>query len=87
MSWPNLKYDTRLGGYRVGITEDQLKGAPKFNKSTDWNWSDRAAGIRLLRRASLVLIDRLTGAFELQDVAACGEIIVAGGRKPVHMQT
>ena len=25
MPWPNLKYDTRLGGYRVGVTEDQLK--------------------------------------------------------------
>jgi PRC-barrel domain len=22
MPWPNLKYDTRLGGYRVGVTED-----------------------------------------------------------------
>jgi PRC-barrel domain len=42
MPWPNLKYDTRLGGYRVGVTEDQLKGAPKYNRSTDWNWSDRA---------------------------------------------
>jgi hypothetical protein len=31
-----------LGGYRVDITEDQLKGAPKFNRSTDWNWSDRS---------------------------------------------
>ena len=40
--WPNLKYDTRLGGYRVGVTEDQLKGAPKFNRNTDWDWSDRA---------------------------------------------
>ena len=26
MPWPNLKYDTRLDGYRVGVTEDQLKG-------------------------------------------------------------
>jgi hypothetical protein len=42
MPWPNLKYDTRLGGYRVGVTENQLKGAPKYNRSTDWNWSDRA---------------------------------------------
>jgi PRC-barrel domain len=29
LPWANLKYDTSLGGYRVGITEDQLKGAPK----------------------------------------------------------
>jgi hypothetical protein len=42
MPWSNLKYDTRLGGYRVGVTEDQLKGAPKFNRNTDWDWSDRA---------------------------------------------
>jgi hypothetical protein len=42
LPWTNLKYDTRLGGYRVGVTEDQLKGAPKFNRSTDWDWSDRA---------------------------------------------
>jgi hypothetical protein len=42
MPWPNLKYDTSLGGYRVGITEDQLKGAPKFNRNTEWDWSDRS---------------------------------------------
>ena len=59
MPWPNLKYDTRLGGYRVGVTEDQLKGAPKYSRSTDWNWSDRAndrAGVRLLQYTSLVLM-------------------------------
>jgi hypothetical protein len=37
-----LKYDTRLNGYRVGVTESQLKGAPKFNRNTDWDWSDRS---------------------------------------------
>jgi PRC-barrel domain len=42
MPWVKLDYDTSLGGYRVDITEDQLKGAPKFNRSTDWNWSDRS---------------------------------------------
>jgi hypothetical protein len=42
MPWPNLKYDTRLGGYRVGVTEDQLKGAPKYNQYKDWDWADRA---------------------------------------------
>jgi hypothetical protein len=40
--WQNLKYDTALGGYRIGLTEDDLKGAPKFNRSTDWDWSDRS---------------------------------------------
>ena len=42
MPWTSLKYDTNLGGYRVGITEDQLKGAPKYDRNTDWDWSDRA---------------------------------------------
>jgi hypothetical protein len=41
MPWANLKYDTNLGGYRVAVTEDQLKGAPKFNRNTDWDWSNR----------------------------------------------
>jgi hypothetical protein len=42
MPWPNLKYDTRLDGYRVGVTEDQLKGAPKFSHAQSWDWSNRA---------------------------------------------
>jgi len=42
MPWAKLDYDTSLGGYRVDITEDQLKGAPKYNRNTDWNWSDRS---------------------------------------------
>ena len=25
LPWSTLKYDTRLGGYRVGVTEDQLR--------------------------------------------------------------
>jgi hypothetical protein len=42
MPWSSLKYDTTLGGYRTGMTESQLKGAPKFNRNTDWDWSDRS---------------------------------------------
>jgi len=42
MPWQKLKYDTRLGGYRVDLTEAQIKGAPKFNRSTDWDWSNQA---------------------------------------------
>jgi PRC-barrel domain len=42
MPWAKLDCDNSLGGYRVDITEGQLKGAPKFNRSTDWNWSDRS---------------------------------------------
>lgn len=42
LPWASLTYDTRLEGYRVAVTEDQLKGAPKFNRNTDWDWSDRS---------------------------------------------
>ena len=47
MPWPNLKYDTCLGGYRVGVTEDQLKGAPKYSKDENWDWADAARGRRV----------------------------------------
>ena len=42
MPWASLKYDTNLGGYRVGVTEDQLKGALKYNRNSEWDWSDRS---------------------------------------------
>jgi sporulation protein YlmC with PRC-barrel domain len=40
--WPQLKYDTGLGGYRTNLTEAQLKGAPKYRRASDWDWSDRS---------------------------------------------
>ena len=40
LPWQSLKYDTNLGGYHTGITETQLKGAPKYGNA--WNWSDPA---------------------------------------------
>jgi hypothetical protein len=42
MPWTRLKYDTNLGGYLTGMTESQLKGAPKYNRTSDWDWSDRS---------------------------------------------
>ena len=42
LPWQSLKYDTRLGGYRTGVTEDQLRGAPRYRGDNDWNWSDTA---------------------------------------------
>ena len=42
LPWQSLKYDTRLGGYRTGVTEDQLRGAPKYRDDSDWNWTDVA---------------------------------------------
>jgi hypothetical protein len=40
LPWQSLKYDTGLGGYRTGVTERQLKGAPKYSSDNSWNWSD-----------------------------------------------
>ena len=47
MPWNKLTYDTGLGGYRVDVTEDQLRGAPKFTQHQQWNWSDRTADRRV----------------------------------------
>ena len=40
--WSKLDYDTSLGGYRIDITEDQLRGAPAYSRDRDHDWSDRA---------------------------------------------
>jgi PRC-barrel domain len=40
LSWSSLKYNTDLGGYQVGITEDQLEGAPKYADEGEWDWND-----------------------------------------------
>jgi PRC-barrel domain len=42
LPWQSLKYDTDLGGYVTGITEAQLRDAPKYSKDNDWNWGDPA---------------------------------------------
>ncbi|MDR6302732.1 sporulation protein YlmC with PRC-barrel domain [Nitrobacter vulgaris] len=40
LPWHSLKYDTGIGGYRVGVTEEQLKNAPKYADESSWSWSD-----------------------------------------------
>ena len=40
LPWESLKYDTNLGGYVTGITDSQLRGAPKYSNESNWNWSD-----------------------------------------------
>ncbi len=42
LPWQSLKYDTQLGGYRTGITEGKLKGAPKYANDSNWNWNDQS---------------------------------------------
>lgn len=41
LPWNSLTYDTSLGGYKTNVTEEQLKGAPKYTTENDWSWNDR----------------------------------------------
>jgi len=34
--WARLKYNERLGGYELNVSDQELKGAPKCD-STNWN--------------------------------------------------
>jgi hypothetical protein len=40
LPWSSLKYDTDIGGYRVGVTQEQLNRAPKHAADDNWDWSD-----------------------------------------------
>jgi len=42
LPWNSLKSDTRLGGYRTGVTADRLKGAPKSASGSTFDWSTRS---------------------------------------------
>ena len=42
LPWATLKYDTRQGGYVVGLTLEQLQGAPTFGADERPAWGDRA---------------------------------------------
>jgi hypothetical protein len=35
--WARLTYSERLEGYEVNISDDELKGAPKYG-DTEWTW-------------------------------------------------
>jgi hypothetical protein len=47
LPWSLLTYNERLGGYEVNVSEEQLKGAPKFREDEEWDWSDRERGRRI----------------------------------------
>jgi sporulation protein YlmC with PRC-barrel domain len=36
LPWSLLTYNEKLSGYEVNISEDQLKGAPRYNDAKDW---------------------------------------------------
>lgn len=40
LPWEALTYNTDLGGYQVAVTEDQLKGAPRYGADNEWDWGD-----------------------------------------------
>ena len=40
LPWSTLTYEPSLGGYLTNVSEDQIKGAPKYGRSDDWNWDD-----------------------------------------------
>ncbi len=42
LPWSVLTYNERLGGYEVNLTEQQLKGAPKYSQHESWDWNDRS---------------------------------------------
>ncbi len=42
LPWPTLKYDTRQGGYVVGLTKEQLEQAPTYAADETPAWGDRA---------------------------------------------
>ena len=36
--WSRLTYNTKLGGYEVNISDQELKGAPKYDPKRDFDW-------------------------------------------------
>jgi hypothetical protein len=47
LPWSLLAFDPKLGGYVIDITQEQLKGAPKYSKHETWDWSDHERGKKI----------------------------------------
>jgi hypothetical protein len=47
LPWSLLTFDPKLGGYVVDLTQEQLKGAPKYSKHETWDWSDHERGKKI----------------------------------------
>jgi hypothetical protein len=45
LPWDRLDYNPALEGYEVNISEEQLKGAPKYSTHETWDWKNRAQSI------------------------------------------
>jgi len=44
LPWSLLTYNPGFEGYEVNVSEQQLKGAPKYSKHESWDWADKARG-------------------------------------------
>ena len=44
LPWSLLTYNERLGGYEVNISEEQMKGAPRFSNDGTWDWNSHESG-------------------------------------------
>ena len=44
LPWHILKYDERQGGYVIGVTIDQLQGAPRYGREANPRWEDPSYG-------------------------------------------
>lgn len=42
LPWATLKYNVELEGYQTMIPIDQVKGAPKYARTGEWNLGDRS---------------------------------------------
>ena len=42
LPWSLLTYNPSSEGYEVNVSEQQLKGAPKYSKHENWDWTDRS---------------------------------------------
>jgi hypothetical protein len=41
LPWAKLNYETALDGYKIDVTEHELRDAPRFGKDDYWDWSGR----------------------------------------------
>jgi sporulation protein YlmC with PRC-barrel domain len=43
LDWDQLTFDTRLGGYRINMTEDDLKGFGSWDRNERWSGRNRSS--------------------------------------------
>lgn len=41
LPWSMLKFNRRLGGYEVNLSDRDLNSAPRYGQHDRWDWSDR----------------------------------------------